>query len=175
MTLSSAVAFALGAYEVGLTLFASRWLGLAPGAVARMFVECSAVMIGAQALISVGLVERLAPTRIIVVAVAALTTAFALLPYAQRVGLMSLAIGVIAAGIGILGPMLAYWISLQTQRAHGAGLGLQASFTSLGQALGSASGGGLFGLSVQAPFWVASAVVLASWLAVMDRCRPQGS
>jgi MFS family permease len=163
--LSAAIAFALGSFEVGLILFGRQQLALDPPEIARMFVECSLVMIVVQAALAAGLFRRLRPAPIMTACVAVLGVAFALLPYAGAGFGMSLAIAGIAGAAGALMPLLSYWISLHSEEARGAGLGAQASSTSLGQALGSAGAGGLFGLAIQAPFWSAAAVVLATWLA----------
>lgn len=178
ITLSSGVAFSLGSFEVALTLLGKETLGLGPPAIARMFMECSLVMIVVQALISFGALKRARPVFVIGVASVVLAAGFAALPYVKGGMAMSLAIAVIAAASGALSPLLSYWTSLRSEDARGAALGTQASAFNIGQAMGSASAGGLFGLAASAPFWSASAIVLASWFAAfswMRTERPQGA
>lgn len=164
VTLGAAVTFAIGAFEVGLTLLASQTLQLPPGRLAAMFVECSVVMIFAQLLISFGVFDRLAPRWIIAVALFAAIIAFAAVPFVNSATAMSAAIASIAGAAGILMPLLAYWTSIRAEAARGAGLGTQSSFASLGQAFGSSVGGGVFSLSPTAPFIAAAAVVLMAWV-----------
>lgn len=79
-------------------------------------------------------------------------------------GWLMLLVGVFAAGAGILIPMLAYRVSLNAGPASGAALGKQTAAASLGQGLGSATAGWLYGIAIVAPFWLTAAVLLAGAL-----------
>jgi len=173
ITMSGAVAFALGAFEVGLTLLSTQALQLSQAKLAAMFVECSMVMIVAQVLISAGVFDRLPPRAVLAAGTVILALGFGLLPFTGAGVAMTLSIAAVAASAGILLPLLSYWTSLQSVHARGAALGTQSSFASLGQALGSSSAGGLFALTPVAPFWAGALTVATSWLAVSVLASPR--
>jgi len=173
ITMGGAVAFALGGFEVGLTLLSTQALQLSQAKLAAMFVECSVVMIVAQVLISVGLFDRLPPRAVLAAGAVILALGFGLLPFSGAGVAMALSIAAVAASAGILLPLLSYWTSLQSVHARGAALGTQSSFASLGQTLGSSSAGGLFALAPGAPFWAGALAVAISWLAVSALASPR--
>ncbi|WP_245621734.1 hypothetical protein [Sedimenticola selenatireducens] len=70
-----------------------------------------------------------------------------------------LLVGLFAAGSGILVPMLAYRASLNAGAPQGAVLGKQTA-ASLGQGFGSGAAGWLYGIAIEAPFWLTAAALL---------------
>jgi len=74
-------------------------------------------------------------------------------------GTFTLFIGVVAASVGMIGPILSYELLERGNGAHGAMLGKQAAAGNLGQALGSVAAGWLFTLRPAAPFWAAAFVL----------------
>ena len=138
-----------------------------------MFVECSAVMIVAQGLISIGAFDRMSPGTVLAVGTVILALGFGALPFAGAGAAMTLSIAAVAAAGGILLPLLSYWTSLQSVHARGAALGTQSSFASLGQALGGSSAGGLFALAPGAPFWAGALAVASAWLVVGALASPR--
>ena len=173
ITMTAAVAFALGGFEVGLTLLSTQALQLSQAKLAAMFVECSAVMIVAQGLISIGAFDRMSPGTVLAVGTVILALGFGALPFAGAGAAMTLSIAAVAAAGGILLPLLSYWTSLQSVHARGAALGTQSSFASLGQALGGSSAGGLFALAPGAPFWAGALAVASAWLVVGALASPR--
>jgi predicted MFS family arabinose efflux permease len=66
-------------------------------------------------------------------------------PRASDFALMLSVVGAVAASAGVLSPILTYWISTKAGGARGAELGKQTAAASLGQTVGSAAGGLIFG------------------------------
>jgi MFS family permease len=139
--LSALVAAGLGAFEVGVTvrsradaLLTSRELGL-------LFAECMLVMATAQALVFNRWVKPGSTSRLVAPSLLVLALGLLLLPWAASGTGLMLATGAIAAAAGILLPVLAFWITLAAGPMQGRQLGRQASWSSLGQAIGSAMAG----------------------------------
>lgn len=60
--------------------------------------------------------------------------------------------------------MLAYRVSLDAGTAQGAALGKQTATASQDQGLGSAMAGWLYGITIEAPFWLTAVLLLAGAL-----------
>jgi MFS transporter, DHA1 family, multidrug resistance protein len=117
-----------------------------------------------QVLVFSPLVSRARFAHIVTPAFAAMALGLLALPFAAAFAVVLALVGLVAAGSGILIPMLAYRISLQADNAQGAALGKQTAAASLGQGLGSVTAGWLFGLALQAPFLATAALMLAGAL-----------
>ncbi len=153
--------FGLGSFEVAVALQGARVLGFDPGRIGVLFMVCSLVMVLVQVLVFSPLAQRAGFGHIIAPAFAIMALSLLALPAAAAFSVVLALAGLFAAGSGILIPMLAYRVSLQAPGAQGAALGKQTAAASLGQGLGSAAGGWLFGLAAQAPFWITAALLLA--------------
>lgn len=163
LALSGIVAAGIGIFEVALALRAQQALGLSPGEIGLMFTECSLVMVIAQALVFNPWFPARATRWLLAPAFAALAGALALAPWMETPGRLYVAVGLIAAGAGVLSPILALWVSLAAGKAPGGALGRQTAAASLGQAIGSALGGLLFGIESRLPglpFLAAAAAAL---------------
>ncbi len=163
LALSGIVAAGIGIFEVALALRAQQALGLSPAEIGLMFTECSLVMVVAQALVFNPWFPARATRWLLAPAFAALAGALALAPWVETPARLYLAVGLVAAGAGILSPILALWVSLAAGKAQGGALGRQTAAASLGQAIGSALGGLLFGLEPRLPglpFLAAAAAAL---------------
>lgn len=163
LVLSGIVAGGIGIFEVALALRAQRALGLSPSEIGLMFTECSLVMVIAQALVFNPWFPARATRWLLAPGFAALAGALALAPWMETPGRLYVAVGLIAAGAGILSPILALWVSLAAGKAQGGALGRQTAMASLGQATGSALGGLLFGMDSRLPglpFLVAAGAAL---------------
>jgi predicted MFS family arabinose efflux permease len=158
--LSLLVMFGLGSFEVGITLLGQRSLGLDPASIGIMFMECSLVMLAVQALFFSSLGARFGRAAI-APAFLAMAAGLGLLPGTTGFGVLLLWVGLVAAGSGILLPLLSYRVSLHAGTSQGAALGRQTAAASLGQATGSAAAGLLFGIRSEAPFWLTAGLLVA--------------
>lgn len=156
--------FGLGVFEVTLALQGQQVLGLDPLQIGLMFMECSLVMVAVQVLVFSPLVRRVGFRAIIAPAFLAMAVGVGLLPSVADLNWLALLVGLFAAGSGILIPMLAYRVSLNAGFAQGEALGKQTAAASLGQGLGSAAAGWLYGIAIGAPFWLTAALLLVGTL-----------
>ncbi len=156
--------FGLGVFEVAIALQGQQVLGLDPLQIGLIFMECSLVMVAVQVLVFSPLVKRVGFQFIIAPAFLLMAVSVLLLPSVTDLNWLMLLVGLFAAGSGILIPMLAYCVSLNTDSAQGAQLGKQTAAASLGQGLGSAAAGWLFGIVIEAPFWLTAALLLTAGL-----------
>lgn len=158
----------IGAFEVGIALRGKQELGLTPYEIAAMFTECSVVMIVMQAIVFSPWLRPETTRHFILPAFAVLAVGLFFVPSATNYRSMLVVTGAVAATIGILSPILTYWISSKAGGAQGAQLGRQAAVASLGAAVGSAAGGFLFNVA-----WLPSATfifpgVLATFAVVLS-------
>jgi predicted MFS family arabinose efflux permease len=144
LALAFIVSAGVGVFEVGLALRGKQELGLTQYQIALMFTECSLVMFVVQAIVFSPWVKPETTRWFIAPALAVLAAGLFLVPRASDFLLMLAVIGAVAASAGILSPILTYWISRKAGRAQGAELGKQTAASSLGVAVGSATGGLLF-------------------------------
>lgn len=152
--------FGLGSFEVGLTLHGLQKLSFGPDRLSQMFVACMLVMIATQALVFPFLIRRwpvhvIAPAAFVVMAAGLI-----LLPGALAFGWLLLAVGLVAAGSGLLAPILSYRISLAGGAAQGVALGNQSAASSLGQAIGSVVAGLGFAWLGRELFWATAGMLL---------------
>lgn len=167
MLLAMLASFATGTFEVGFSLFGGQTLGLSNSTMAVMFVTCSLAMLGAQSLLLFPAIRQRIDQHWIAGAFVASAFALgfaALVPGAAALGLL---IAVVATGIGMIGPVLSYELLERDRTFAGSLLARQAAAGNLGQALGSAGAGSLFGWNALAPFWAAAAILLLGALAAL--------
>lgn len=160
LALSALGTFALGSFEVGSSLRAQQVLGSGPREVSLIFVGCGLIMLAIQAGLVRPALVRVGATRIVVVTLLVTAAGFVLLSAASQYGTFFLAGGAIAAGTGLLVPVIAYSASQGEDRVRGTTLGWQGAAAGLGQALGSGVSGMVFGLSVAAPFWITAGLLV---------------
>jgi len=162
--ISFVTAAAVGAFEVGLSLRGVQTLGMTTTEVALMFTECSLVMLVVQAIVFSPLVHPEATRWLLTPGLIILAAGLVLVPFATTTITMALAVALVAASAGVLSPIATYWISLGAGERQGTALGRQTAAASLGQAVGSAAGGLLFGAAFvpNAAFTLTAAMVLAS-------------
>ena len=152
--------FGLGGFEVGLTLHGQQIFGFGPDRLSQMFVACMLVMIAAQVLVFPFLIKRWPVHYIAPPAFAVMAVGLVLLPAALDFGSLLVVVGLVAAGSGLLAPIMSYRISLAAGSAQGAVLGKQTAASSLGQAIGSVVAGFGFGLMNREPFWASAGLLL---------------
>ncbi len=180
--ISFVTAAAVGAFEVGLSLRGAQTLGMSTTELGLMFAECSLVMLVVQAIVFSPLVRPEATRWLLTPGIVTLAAGLVVVPLATNNVTMAIAVALVAASAGVLSPIATYWISLGAGDLQGTALGRQTAAASLGQAVGSAAGGLLFGVTFvpNAAFTLTAVVVLASLVAsigiphllVSPRCRP---
>lgn len=159
--------FGLGIFEVAIALQGQQVLELEPLQIGLMFMECSLVMVAVQVLVFSPLVRRIGFRLIVAPAFLAMAVGVGWLPSVANWNWLMLLVGLFAAGSGILIPMLAYRVSLDAGPAQGAELGKQTAAAALGQGLGSAAAGWLYGIAIEAPFWLTAVLLLSGVLVSM--------
>lgn len=166
-------AFAVGAFEVALSLRGNQTLGLTTYQIGLMFAECSLVMLVVQALVFSPFVKPEWTRFLITPGIVILALGLVVVPFASTGLAMITAVGLVAASAGILSPIVMYWVSLGAGDTQGADLGVTIAAVSLGQALGSAAGGLLFDISILpgATFTVTAAIVLTGLAASLGLPR----
>ncbi|WP_087004722.1 MFS transporter [Rhizobium sullae] len=172
LVLAGFVAMGTTAFEVGLAL-RGRALGMTPYQVGIMFAECSLVMFAVQALVFSPLMMPSSTAKLILPAFAIMGAGLLLVAYAEAFAAQLIAVGAVAAGAGVLIPVLTYWISLGAGDAQGAELGRKAAVESFGQALGSAGVGYIAGAGA-APsleFLLPAGLVLTAAAASLNLAR----
>lgn len=167
LLLSLLVMFGLGGFEVGLTLQGQQRLGLTPGQLGLVFFECSLVMAIVEVLLFAPLAHRLEGRGTVVVAFLVMAIGVGWLTTVTGFDELWWRVGLIAASSGFLIPLLTYRISLAAGAAQAATLGAQTAAASLGQALGSAGTGWLFGSINESSFWVTAALLFAGALGAL--------
>ena len=166
--MSLLASWGLGAFEVGLTLRGVRDFALGPDVIGWMFVECMVVMILVQLLIFSDRVPPSSTRLFLVPSFVLLALALLGIGFASVPAVLYAAVAAAAAALGAIAPVIGYWISLSAGSIQGTELGRQAAAASLGQAIGSATAGLLFGLAWTAVGFVvaASAVAVGALLAL---------
>lgn len=167
LLVSFVTALAIGAFEVGLSLRGKQILNLNAYQIGMLFAECSLVMFAVQAAIFSPLVKPEVTRHFVAPSLAVLAISLAALPFAGGYFMTTVAVALVAGSAGILSPIATYWISLNAGETQGRELGRQTSAASLGQAIGSAAGGLLAGVSLvpNAPFTVTGIFVVLGFSA----------
>lgn len=158
--LSLLVSWGLGTFEVGLTLRAAQDFALGPNTIGWMFVECMIVMIITQLLVFNRRVNPSFTRLLLVPSFALLGLALLFVGFAPVPGALVAAVATSAAALGVILPVIGYWISFLAGDVQGTQLGWQASAASLGQALGAAAAGLLFGMDLAAGAFVLAAMIV---------------
>jgi MFS family permease len=163
----------LGAFEVALPLAARGPLALDSAQVSLLFAECSVVMLAAQGALMWSARYRGRFEQVLVAAMAAYGAGVLWLAGVGSMGAAVAAVGVIAAASGLVLPLTGYLATLEIDARPGAALGALTAAGSLGQAIGSASGGAFYGYAGSGMFTATAFVVgLGAWLA-SRACAPR--
>jgi DHA1 family multidrug resistance protein-like MFS transporter len=173
LAMNLVVTFGLGAMEASLPLFNAAAVTLDTERIASLFAECSLMMIAVQAwLFFAPPFERVRGSRLLLLGFAAMTLGFVLFAVAQSFGRLSLAVGLIAAGSGLLLPALGFIASTGIRPKAGMLFGALTASGTLGQAVGSAAGAWLYGAMHAAAFWIVAALVsIGAATAAMQQAR----
>lgn len=158
--------FGLGSFETALTLKTQQVLRLGPDRLGLLFIECSLVMAAVQLVLVTPLLKRIGTRRALVLALSATAAGLYGLGGAGAFGTVVLWTALVSGGIGLLIPLLAYAVSRAAgATGQGRAMGRQISVGSLGQGIGSASAGWVFGLLPDLPFWITGTLLWAAALA----------
>ena len=181
--LDTLVMFALSGFEVGIMLQGQQHPDLSSRQVSMMFAECSLVMLGVNAVLFFSeLLERTAPRKLICAGLLLAITGLALLSWHRTEAWMYLGVSLTSAGTGLVLPVIAYVAAGAERDRLGVTMGGLAAASSVGQILGSAVGGWLFGVAAQhsygwltVPLVAILALVLLrpAWWARQPSLQPQ--
>jgi MFS family permease len=154
--LSVAVNFVLAAFELGIVL-RGKQAELSTQGVAMMFAECALVMLGINAvLFFTALLGKVSSRLVLAVGSLVGLAGLALLALHGSPTWMYIGVSITAAGTGLVLPVISFLAAGAAQRKLGATMGGLAAASALGQTLGSAAGGWLFGILAQLSFaWLA--------------------
>lgn len=165
--------FGLGAFEVALPLAARGPLAADAASVSAFFAVCSLMMLVAQGALMWAAPFRHRFPQVLVAGIVAYAAGLLWLAGAGSFGAALWAVGLIAAGSGLVLPLVGFLATLEIQSRPGAALGALTAAGGLGQALGSISGGALYGYVGMGMFTAtAFAVALGAWLA-SPSCAPR--
>jgi len=173
LLLTSLVVFGITVAEVGITLLGTQALSLRPNVISAYFALCSLMMIAVQAWAYPWLLQRFGERPLLASAFLSMAVGLALLPAAASPWLLGVAVGLAAAGIGVLIPALAARISAAAGSRQGRALGQQTAAANVGQALAASLTGVLYAAAAPSAFLLAAAALAGgAWLVV--RSRPTG-
>jgi MFS family permease len=155
--LTVAVNLVLFGFELGIVLQGRQHAELSTQQVAIMFAECSLVMLAINALLFfTALLDKVSP-RLVVAAGSLLGMAgLAALALHETDKWMYIGVSLTSAGTGLVLPVISFLAAGASHRKLGATMGALAAAGALGQTLGSATGGWLFGAVARLSFaWLA--------------------
>lgn len=166
--LITAVMFVLAGFELGIVLQGAQQGGLSSREAAIMLAECSLVMLAVNALLFVtSLLEKIAARRLIAGGLLLASIGLAVLAADRADGWMYLGVSLTAAGTGLVLPVIAYLAASASPQKLGVMMGGLAAASGLGQTLGSAAGGWLFGALANRSFgWLTLPLVLMMGLVI---------
>lgn len=155
--LSLAINFVLAAFELGIVLQGKRYAELSTQGVAMMFAECALVMLGINAVLFFTALLGKVSSRLVLAAGSLIgLSGLVLLALHGSPTWMYVGVSITAAGTGLVLPVIAFLAAGAAHRKLGATMGGLAAASALGQTLGSAAGGWLFGILAQLSFaWLA--------------------
>jgi MFS family permease len=151
--LSGVAMLVLSGFEVGIVLQGQQHAGLTTQQISLMFAECSLAMLAVNALLFFTSMLEKVSSRVLVVAGMLLSLAgLAILAVHEVTGWMYLGVSLTGAGIGLVLPVIAYLAAGASPQRLGATMGGITAAAGLGQVLGSAAGGWLFGELAQTSY-----------------------
>ena len=168
--LSAAVMFVLSGFELGIVLQGKLHANISTQDVALMFAECSLVMLGVNALLFfTSLLDKVPARWVIAVGSLLGMSGLVLLAVHRSNEWMYIGISLTSAGTGLVLPVIAFLAAGVSRRKLGATMGGLAAAAGLGQTLGSAAGGWLFGAQAQLAFGWLALPLLATLILLLVR------
>ena len=167
--LSGSVMFVLAGFELGIVLQGQQPSGQSTRHAAIMLAECSLVMLGVNVLLFItSLLERVAARILIAGGLLLAMLGLAVLAADRSDAWMYLGVSLTAAGTGLVLPVIAYLAAGALPQRLGVVMGGLAAASGLGQTLGSAAAGWLFGALAQRSFgWLMLPLVVMLGIALV--------
>ena len=167
--LSIAVNFVLASFELGIVLQGKQHAELSTQGVAMIFAECALVMLGINAVLFFTALLGKVSSRLVLAAGSLIgLSGLALLALHGSPTWMYVGVSITAAGTGLVLPVISFLAAGAAHRKLGATMGGLAAASALGQTLGSAAGGWLFGILAQLSFaWLALPLLLTLLLPLL--------
>ncbi|MDE2146502.1 MAG: MFS transporter [Burkholderiales bacterium] len=179
--LNGVVMFVLSGFELGIVLQGLQHPSLSQGRLSLMFAECSLVMLGVNGLLFfTSLLDRAAGRGLMAGGLLLAVAGLALLSQHGSDAPMYVGISLTAAGTGLVLPTVTYLAAGAAPQRLGATMGGLTAAAGLGQTLGAAAAGGLFGSVAQLGFaWLALPLLAPlgmlmlrpAWWSAADRAR----
>jgi DHA1 family tetracycline resistance protein-like MFS transporter len=155
------VVFAFSGLETTFALWAERQLSWGPREVGYMFAGVGVVAVIVQGGLIGPLTRRLGEDRVLLTGVVALAAGFVLLPTAENLPAVMLAMALLAAGFGLANPSLHSLVSRRSDASRqGTALGVAQSAASLARIFGPVAAGLFFTVGGRAMPYFASAAIL---------------
>ncbi len=163
--LSGMVMFVLAGFELGIVLQGQQQGGQSRQA-AIMLAECSLVMLGVNAVLFVtSLLEKISARVLMAAGLLLAIIGLAVLAADRSDAWMYLGVSLTSAGTGLVLPVIAYLAAGDSPQKLGVVMGGLAAASGLGQTLGSAAGGWLFGAMAHLSFgWLMLPLLLMTGL-----------
>lgn len=160
--LSATVMFVLAGFELGIVLQGQQQGGQSSRQAAIMLAECSLVMLGVNALLFItSLLEKVRARILIGAGLLLAITGLGVLAVDRSDAWMYLGVSLTSAGTGLVLPVIAYLAAGASPQRLGVVMGGLTAAAGLGQTLGSAAGGWLFGVLAHRSYGVLALPLLA--------------
>ncbi len=160
--LSGGVTFVLSAFELGIVLQGQLHIGTSAREVAMMLAECALAMLAVNALLFfTALLDKVPARRVVVTGLGLAIVGLTVLALHHDNAWMYAGISFTALGTGLIVPVIAYRAAGAAHGSLGTTMGGVAAAAGLGQTLGAAAGGWLFGALAETSFaWLAAPLVV---------------
>ena len=145
--LSATVMFVLAGFELGIVLQGQQQAGQSSRQAAIMLAECSLVMLGVNALLFItSMLEKVSARVLIGAGLLLAVIGLAVLAVGRADAWMYIGVSLTSAGTGLVLPVMAYLAAGASPQKLGVVMGGLTAAAGLGQTLGSAAGGWLYGV-----------------------------
>ena len=170
--LSATVMFVLAGFELGIVLQGQQQAGQSSRQAAIMLAECSLVMLGVNALLFItSLLEKTSARVLIGAGLLLAVVGLAMLAVDRSDAWMYLGVSLTSAGTGLVLPVIAYLAAGSSPQRLGVVMGGLTAAAGLGQTLGSAAGGWLFGVLAHRSYGLLALPLLAMLGLLLARPR----
>lgn len=159
------VTAAFSGFEATFALFSEARFGFTAASIGFLFAFIGVVLAVVQGVLVHRVVKRVGEARLIPAAILCIALGLGLVPFAQSVPTLLVALGVLAVGMGFNSPSLTSMVSrLSDPDDQGGILGLASSLGSLGRVFGPAWGGYLYdAYGMTTPYLSASGLMLVAF------------
>ncbi|MEO8974659.1 MAG: MFS transporter [Casimicrobiaceae bacterium] len=159
--LSGAVTFVVSGFMLGIVLQGQFHIGISPRKVAMLLGECALAMLAVDALLFfTALLDKVPARRVVGTGLLLAIVGLTVLAWHHSDAWVYAGISFTSVGTGLILPVIAYRAAGASRGSLGTTMGGLAAAAGLGQTLGAAAGGWLFGALVQTSFaWLAAPLV----------------